>query len=64
MDALLLQQPKPPVLENYNTIPPPALSNHLVLQLPWPRPEVVSISAAFVQHCHLQQIPWFANPIY
>lgn len=35
MDLLLLQQPKPPVLENYDTIPSPALSDHLVFQLPW-----------------------------
>lgn len=46
MDALLLQQPKPPVLDIYDTIPPPALSNHLVFQLPWARPEVVSATVS------------------
>lgn len=64
MDPLLLQQPKPPVLENYDTILSPALCNHLVFQLPWARPKVVSIAAVSVQHCHLQEIPRFANPIY
>lgn len=49
MDPLLLQQPKPPVLENYDTIPSPVLSNHLVFQLPWARPKFASIAAIFVQ---------------
>lgn len=62
--TLLLQQPKSPVLENYDTIPSAALSNHLVFQLLWARPKVVSIAAVSVQHHHLQEISRFVNPIY
>lgn len=55
--------PKPPVLKKYDTIPSPALSNHLVFQLPWARPKVVSIAAVSVQHSCLQEIPRFVTPI-
>lgn len=64
MDPLLLQQPKPPVLKNYDAIPSPALSNYLVFQLPWTRLKVVSIAVISVQNCCLEEIPRFANPIY